>query len=111
MYRNHILIDRREMLRVKFNSLMLEARLIRKEERRVWNYDLREELRLHRIGIVRNEARLAALALGLCKGKTLKQMEPICYCPPNYQRLNELMRKYGPKDWQAPEEWVLNNSR
>lgn len=59
--KNTVLIDRREMLRVKAKSLAEEAHLIRREERRTRGL-LRDELRWHRTGVVRFEARATHLA-------------------------------------------------
>ncbi len=106
-------LDRREQLRVKLKSLAEEARIIRKEERRIFG-QLREELYRHRIGIVRFEARCSHLAYGFIRGLTLEQMEPRRNVDiPEYvaeaidkalfKRVQELIKKYGPKDSLAPE--------
>lgn len=73
--RKNELVDRREMLKVKFNSLMEEARIIRKAEKKAFGV-IQAELHLHRISVVRSHARAASLALGFIKGRTLEQMEP-----------------------------------
>ena len=85
-------VDRREMLRVKIKSLAEEARIIRKEEKRVlfrkprtfrgrtvWagtSGPLHIELWYHRVTDVRWHARAAHLAYGLIRGLTRDQMEP-----------------------------------
>lgn len=98
------LIDRREMLRVKVKSLAEEARIIRREEKKSHGM-IRAELYEHRIGIVRREARAACLALGLCKGRTIEQMEPTSKSKPDYKRVYELMRRYGTIGFVPPESW------
>ena len=70
-----VLVDRRELLRVKLKSLMAEARIIRQEEHRTW-VPLYQELRNHRVRHLRVEARATHLAYGLIRGLTREQMEP-----------------------------------
>lgn len=96
-----IIQDRREMLRVKVKSLAAEAKIIRREERRSRG-QLREELYLHRIGIVRREARSAHLAYGLIKGRTIEQMEPTSKSAPDWTKVKRLCEKYGPTGLQVP---------
>lgn len=90
------IVDRREQLKVKFNSLMDEARVIRRAEKKVFG-PLREELHLHRKGVVRDEARSSSLALGFIRVKTLEQMEVKSQVPPNWSRIRRLLHKYGAK--------------
>lgn len=78
MQRDNVIIDRREMLRIKLKSLATEAKYIRREEDRMaWSNrgTLREELREHRTGVVRWEARATSLAYGFIKGYTRAQVE------------------------------------
>lgn len=91
------LIDRREMLRIKLKSLAAEARIIRKEEQRTHGA-LRQELYLHRIGIVRQAARDTHIAYGLIKGRTLDQIEPKRHSEPNWDNIEKMLKKYGPKE-------------
>lgn len=86
------LIDRREMLRVKIESLAQEARIIRKYEKRalfrkprpfrgrtVWSGtpgQLHFELWHHRTTVVRFHARAAHIAYGIIRGLTRDQIEP-----------------------------------
>lgn len=72
--KNTVLIDRREMLRVKAKSLAEEAHLIRREERRTRGL-LRDELRWHRTGVVRFEARATHLAYGIIRGRSIDRIE------------------------------------
>ena len=93
-------IDRREMLRVKLKSLAEEARIIRREESRTRG-QLREELRDHRIKVVRYEARATHLAYGFIRGLTIEQMEPKSTMPwhkyePLRSKVEAMIKKYGP---------------
>src|SRR5574337_277922 len=69
------IIDRREMLRIKLKSLMEEAKIIRKEERKLWG-NLRDELWYHRTQELRNEARATHLAYGFIRGMDRDKIEP-----------------------------------
>lgn len=71
------IVDRREMLRVKLKSLAVEAKIIRQEEDKVRPKSslLRTELREHRVGAVRKEARASSLAYGFIKGYKRTQIE------------------------------------
>ena len=92
-----VIIDRREMLRVKVKSLAAESRIIRQEEKHSRGL-LRDELHLHRVGIVRSESRSACLALGFIKGRTYEQMEKDPGTKPNWAKVNQLLKKYGPTE-------------
>jgi len=94
--------DRREMLRVKLKSLMEEARIIRKEERRTFGA-LRDELHLHRISAVRQAARESHLAYGFIRGMKLEQMEAISHVPPSWEAIRKMIKKYGPKGFVEPD--------
>lgn len=96
------IIDRREMLRVKLKNLADEARLIRREEQRTHG-QLREELYLHRIGVVRQASRETLLAYGFIKGLTLEQMEPTRHSEPNWDNVKKMLKKYGPLNMLMPE--------
>jgi hypothetical protein len=89
--------DRMEMLRVKIKSLAEEARIIRSEEQRVRRGTLRDELRTHRVTVVRSESRSAHIAYGLIRGRTVERMEsPNTRTPPDWKRIKGLVLKYGP---------------
>ena len=90
------IIDRREMLRVKLKSLAAEARIIRREEQRTFGA-LRDELHRHRVDIVRKVARDTHIAYGLIRGKTIDQMEPTRKFDPDWDAVNKMVAKYGPK--------------
>ncbi len=97
-----IVIDRREMLRVKVKSLAEEARIIRKEERRSRGV-IREMLREHRVLDLRREARSAHVAYALVKGRSYEQVERKAKTPPDWARVKRLIAKYGREGWNGPE--------
>jgi hypothetical protein len=70
-----VILDRREMLKVKIKSLMEEAQIIRREERKAKG-DLRFELHNHRVYQVRHESRLSHIAYGFVRGRSLTRTEP-----------------------------------
>lgn len=95
---SYTLLDRREMLRVKLKSLAEEARIIRLEERRAWRHpELREELHRHRVDQVRATARDTHVAYGLIKGRTIEQIEGKSGTEPNWDAIEKMIKKYGPK--------------
>ena len=94
--------DRREMLRIKLKSLMEEARIIRKEERRTFGA-FRDELHLHRIMAVRQSARETHLAYGFIRGLKLEQMEATSHVPPSWEAIRKMIKKYGPKGFVEPD--------
>lgn len=98
------LLDRREMLRVKIKSLAVEAQIIRREERKTFG-TLREELYRHRMDVVRYEARHAHLAYGFIRGLTYEQMESSTNQSPNWERVRQLLKKYGP--WKMVEPSIM----
>lgn len=72
--------DMRTMLRVKVRSLMQEAQLIRrKEQGNPRDSYLRAQLRDHRKGILRREARAAQLALAYLRGRPYARVEAFCH--------------------------------
>jgi hypothetical protein len=89
------IIDRREMLWVKIQSLADEARIIRRKEQRTAGR-LREELHAHRTSVVRSEARSAQIAMWLIRGKQYATLEPTANSEPDWRRIENLIVKYGP---------------
>lgn len=98
---NGKIIDRREMLRVKVKSLAAEAHIIRREERKSTGA-LRDELHIHRVGVVRYEARHSLLAYGLIRGRSIEQMERSGSSEPNWKDVRKMLTKYGPagRQWE-----------
>lgn len=87
-------------LKIKICSLQEEARIIRREEQR-WiigkrrNHPIRMGLMFHRKWDVRREQRSALLAYGYLRGRRYKQLEAKCFQQPNWDRIIELIAKYG----------------
>lgn len=94
-----VLIDRRELLRVKAKSLAEEARIIRKEESRARGV-LWGELNWHRRSVVRGEARATYLAYGLVRGTALDRIErPGSERDDSlWKKVRGMVEKYGPVD-------------
>jgi len=84
-------------LKIKIMSLAAEATIIRREQSR-WSKqsDIWSGLRHHRIEDVRTEARAALLAYGFLRGRPYAALEAKTDCPPNWDRVLQLARKYGP---------------
>lgn len=92
---------KRAELRVKIKSLAAEARMIRREELRLPGPE-RTSLYLHRICVVRPEARASQLAYGFLRGRAYKTMEakvrsPDCTGIPWIMRkVVDLAFRFGP---------------
>jgi hypothetical protein len=100
------IVDRREALRVKLKSLAAEALIIRHEERRTFG-SLRESLYRHRMDVVRHEARHSHLAYGFIRGMKYEQMEATCDRSPDWERVRQMLKKYGPKGMVEPS--IMSN--
>jgi hypothetical protein len=98
--------DQRVFLKIKLASLVAEARIIRKRERQAKD-DLRNQLRNHRVGIVRSASRSTGIALGLIRGRTLEQMEPSRKTEPNWTEILKMLKRYGPTGMAAELEAKL----
>lgn len=89
-------------LKVKICSLAAEGAIIHRMEHRWkkrWRSDKDETffgLQGHRKAEVRPEQRAAMLAYGFLRGRAYRSIEFKCYEPPNWLRVAELVRKYGP---------------
>jgi hypothetical protein len=94
------MIDRREMLRIKLKTLVAEAHIIRKEEKRTWG-QLRNDLHRHRVLTVRKEARDTHLAYGLIRGRTKDRIEAAAKSEPNWTNVHNMLMRFGPPraDW------------
>jgi hypothetical protein len=102
-------------LRIKIKHLALEPALVKLEERRKrakahykalkaskagntpayedpW---LAVEMRVHRLAVIRPEARAAQLAYAFLRGKSYASVEPTSKYAPPIQRVAELIVKYG----------------
>lgn len=93
-------MDRTKMLKVKIKSLAAEAAIIRMEERRArerQQYDLMDALYLHRVRVVRAEARVTLMAYGLLRGRDAASIEPNARRPLDMARVEAMMKRYGPQ--------------
>lgn len=93
-------------MKVKIISLADEARTIRRLEKT--NKYSRHALRLHRINEVRSEARAALLAYAFLKGKAYKNIEKSAHTPPDWKRVEALVRKYC-VNWSASYGMLREN--
>ena len=89
-----VIIDRREMLRIKLKSLVAEVRIIQTEERRM-PQALAAEMRLHRRTVIRDASRDTHLALGFLRGRSYGQLEAIHHTDPHWDRVAAMVKKYG----------------
>lgn len=83
--------------RVNRASLQAESRIIRREEQRA-GAAYRTELRFHRTGQLRYEARIAALAYGYLRGRKYLQMERKTKEKP---KASEIVAKLSRWDYRA----------
>lgn len=88
-------------LKVKIKSLAVEARIIRKEEQKPQNHEVREELHLHRTYDVRREARSALLAYACLRNMPYSRIEFAAISIPDWKRIERLIEKYGNKEASA----------
>lgn len=80
-------------LKVKLKSLAEEAKIIKFEEKR--NKKAREQLYLHRIQVVRTEARATLLAYGFIRKRKYKQLEATGKLPQTIKtRAISILNKY-----------------
>lgn len=96
-------------LKVKVKSLADEAAVIRFEEKKY--LDRRPgtiwwQLNYHRIVEVRKEARAAHLAYNFLRGTPYRDVEASYHDEPNWERVVQLVKKYGaPGQWTGVEAW------
>jgi hypothetical protein len=107
-----IIVDRRELLRIKVKSLAAEARIIRAEEQKS-SGQLRTEMHQHRTQDLRIEARASSLALGFIKGRSLEEMEVLraTFLPVEklawdrvMVKVDAMIKKYGPANFVKAQE-------
>ena len=88
-------MDERAYLKVKLKSLAEEAKIIRKETQRAKTGSIKNGLYLHRIHVVRPEARHTHLAYGFLRGKSYEQIERDARVAPNWDKVRKMVSKYG----------------
>ena len=107
-------------LKVKLKSLMEEARIIRKEERKALEgarqsddrkpeyYRLYSGLREHRVGIVRQVARESHILYGFMRGRSYRQVERDPKSSPNWSNIEKMALRFGysSRDLLGLREWA-----
>jgi hypothetical protein len=93
-----------KFLKVKVKSLAAEAAIIRLEEARSRG-PLRDSLRAHRQRDVRVEQRASQLAYGFLRGVPRAAIEPGAKSEPDWVRVGQMVKKYGPVDPAELEAW------
>lgn len=86
---------RRHQLRVKIKSLASEARIIRQEAQRTNSATARLDLHLHRINVVRKEARAALLAYAFLRRKPYGSVERYTHEPPDWARVKRIAQRFA----------------
>ncbi len=83
-------------LKIKIKSIAEEARMIRKEELKYkrGNHPLRQELRLHRLGL-RPGQRETYLAYAFLRNRPYRALEASPRTNPNWRRVYKMVEKYG----------------
>jgi len=94
-----------KFLKVKLKSLAEEARIIRKEELRTFDNELREKLYLHRTWTVRIEARATLLAYCFLRGKSYLDVEQSSHSIPNWDKVEAMIKKYATSELPRLTEW------
>ena len=83
-------------LRVKIKYLSEEARIIRFEELKVKSSFLKNNLRNHRIDIVRYEQRHSLLAYSFLRKIPYKNIENRCDDKPNIKKIIKILANHAP---------------
>ncbi len=108
-------------LKIKLIDLAQEAKTIRRFERKLLTSARKRRARQdeaaerfqseykilndHRKDIVRPEARATQLAYGYIRGKRYRQIEQFSYEPPNWSKVEKMIKKYGDFDRNAFDIW------
>lgn len=86
--------DGRTFLKVKIKSLADESRTIRKETAKA-RQPRKNQLHLHRVGVVRRAARNAHVAYAFVRGRAYRSVEPKCETSPDWKEVRRLVKQYG----------------
>ena len=87
-------MDRRRQLKIKIKSLAAESRFIRHEERQTAG-EVRRELYLHRIQIVRQVARTSLIAYAFLRGRPYRQVEQRSATRPDWNAVEKTVQRFG----------------
>lgn len=116
-------MDTRKFLKIKLKSLMAEAQIIRKEESRTQDPELRSEMHKHRVLDLRHETRCTHLAYAMLRGQPYNKVEnrqpadslhSRKTTPIDLKKVAAMLRKYGPPNlnlYNATDDtvrqWIL----
>lgn len=109
-------MDKRVYLKVKIKSLANEARIIRQEERKCKDTDLRNGLTNHRKNEVRREARSTLIAYGFMNGKKFYEIERMTVPSRNILRIialdkaKSMIKRYG-GDITKFDQWTKSQEQ
>lgn len=105
-------MDTRKFLKIKLKSLMAESKIIRREEARTLDRELRESMHRHRVIDVRHETRCTQLAYALLRGHPYNRIETRRPAgvgrnttPIDFKKVAAMLRRYA-----LPEQRLGNAS-
>lgn len=118
-------MDKRKFLKIKLKSLMAESKIIRKEESRTRDPELRESMHRHRTMDLRAETRATHLAYAMLRGHPYSKVEscgPLGPRHPEHRptldlgKVAAMLRKYGPSHLGnatnlTVQTWMLHEPR
>lgn len=95
--------DRRLMLKIKLKSLAEESKIIRALEHKIPGGQLRNELALHRRGVVRAEAHRTHLAYAIVRGRDVGTAQAgmtmqLLQTLPDWKAIEAMVKRYGVKN-------------
>lgn len=104
------MINRKLGLKIKTKHLAEEARIIRREELKSYG-DTRDWLYLHRVHVVRPEARATNLAYAFAKGVPLHKVERYPENIPQsvWARVTSMVGKYSDKSMNDYTSWISSS--
>jgi hypothetical protein len=92
-------------LRVNVKSLSAESKIIRKESKKAAP-DYRNQLEWHRIYRLRNESRMAQLALAFIRGIPYKEVEKTAKVLPDCKTLLNKINRFYRADFEDVHAWL-----
>ena len=88
-----------------------ESKIIRQEVKRARGKLAKDQLALHRISVVRGEARHTHLALALCRGTPYSKVEANPKTKPKPKKIERMIERLGGgwyrENMKAVHEWIL----
>jgi len=86
---------RKTHLKVKIKSLAAESKIIRLEELRSQDRQLKNSLYFHRVNAVRSESRTSQLAYAFLRGREYGDVEQKCSVAPDFVKIQSLVERFG----------------